>query len=45
MDLAWSLGQPAGSHRVFPSPVFSSTRPRVGRVPDRAAGQGRVLKL
>jgi len=45
MDLAWSPGQPAGSHWVFPSPVFSSTRPRVGRVPSPAAGLDRVLKL
>jgi len=45
MDLAWSPGQPAGSHQVFSSPVFFSTRPRVGRVTGRAAGLGRVLKL
>ena len=26
-DLAGSSGQPAGSHRVFPFPIFSSSRP------------------
>jgi hypothetical protein len=37
---AGSPGRPAGSHRVFPSPVFSSTRPGSGPGSTRRAGPG-----